>query len=49
MNFKDKYTTPEKYNKDPKEKDKTIVSNEAFLNAEMIQTLINVIDSVRLR
>ena len=49
MNFKDKYTTDEKLAGDPKEKDKIIVSNDAYLNAEMIQDLINIIDFVRLR
>lgn len=42
MSFKERYTTQEKKGKNPDaEKDKTIVSNDAYLNAEMLEKLYN--------
>lgn len=50
MGFSDKYTTSDKVSADKtgKEKEKVVVSNDSFLNAEMTQALIDKIEQARL-
>jgi len=49
MSFKDKYTTNEKLSiavlidKDTKEKDKVVLSNDAYAIGELIETLTNML------
>ncbi len=47
MSFKNKFTTAELKQADEKEKQKIEVSNDAYLNAEMIEALIKKIEHAR--
>lgn len=50
MNFKDKYTTDSlKAEFKDKENNKKLVSEDAFLNAEMLNELIKELKSLRLK
>jgi hypothetical protein len=51
MNFKDKYTTEDKIKADTKgkEKDKSVITNDAFALGELLEQLNSNMDKMRLK